>query len=161
MRMLVGHRAGFPHTILRWWRRLETSARLYATNSGSQPHSAAVVGSCLELEHRRHWSGNEVRMRSGDPGPDRPRVIGEGPDLIISLTRIVPVQGRAEARLPDVFPLRGGERCSDFSAPRLAACRGARLVATPAVSSASISPAARRQCSSCLPCGCPSASQNA
>ena len=29
------------------------------------------------------WSGNEVRMRSGDPGPDRPRARREGPDLTI------------------------------------------------------------------------------
>jgi len=57
-------------------------------------------------------------MRSGDPGPDRPRVIGEGPDLIALLTRIVPYQGRTEGSSSRAFPLRGGERPSDFSAPR-------------------------------------------
>src|SRR4051794_14841332 len=39
------------------------------------------------------WSGNEVRMRSGDPGPDRPRPPGEGPDLSKTTTRNVPTRG--------------------------------------------------------------------
>ena len=38
------------------------------------------------------WSGNEVRMRSGDPGPDRPRGRREGPDLAIFATRTVPAR---------------------------------------------------------------------
>ena len=33
------------------------------------------------LSSGESWSGNEVRMRSGDPGPDRPRARREGPDL--------------------------------------------------------------------------------
>ena len=33
----------------------------------------------------KSWSGNEVRMRSGDPGPDRPwRMLRVGPDLLFA-----------------------------------------------------------------------------
>jgi hypothetical protein len=46
------------------------------------------------------WSGNEVRMRSGDPGPDRPRERCESPDLTIPATRCVPNLRSAASATP-------------------------------------------------------------
>jgi hypothetical protein len=50
-------------------------------------------------------------MRSGDPGPDRPRARREGPDLTIFATRTVPARGGRDAALFlrfFSFRLRGG-----------------------------------------------------
>ena len=46
-------------------------------------------------------------MRSGDPGPDRPRAQREGPDLTIFATRTVPALGGGDAALfLRLFPSR-------------------------------------------------------
>jgi hypothetical protein len=49
-------------------------------------------------------------MRSGDPGPDRPRARREGPDLRILGTRTVPALGGGDAELfLRLFPSRTGD----------------------------------------------------
>jgi hypothetical protein len=94
-------------------------------------------------------------MRSGNPGPDRPRAdAAKGPDLTLFLTKIMPSYAV-------FFLFRCGEALLEFGALCLLVRRGARLLPARAVSSASISHVARCQWSSCLPCGCPSASQSA
>src|SRR5260370_33162918 len=52
-------------------------------------------------------------MRSGDPGPDRPRARRESPDLAIFATRTVPARGgRDAALLLRPFPSR--TRCGSL-----------------------------------------------
>jgi len=49
-------------------------------------------------------------MRSGDPGPDRPRARREGPDRTILATRTVPALGGGDAELfLRLFPSRTGD----------------------------------------------------
>src|SRR5215472_3171697 len=46
--------------------------------------------SSWRLSRKESWSGNEVRMRSGNPGPDRPRPGTARPGPRRFATRIVP-----------------------------------------------------------------------
>ena len=106
------------------------------------------------LSNRGGWSGSEVRMRSGNPGPDRPRVHREGPDLTISLQEACQLAAAGpEGHFFDFFD-------PGISPPR-PELRRFLCFSEIGPSSASICRAARCQCSSCFPCGCPSASQKA